>query len=192
MLNLLIFGPPGAGKGTQAALIAKEYQLTHLSSGDILRQELKNGQLGAQIKKYQDAGKLVPDRLVIKMIETAVIKKIKGRGFIFDGYPRNLKQAHSLDKLFKSKALGIDLVLNLKLNEAEASKRIILRGQASGRSDDNKKTIKARFQVYRAQTYPLLDFYKKQKKVINIDGRPEIKKVFENIGKIIAKKIIEQ
>jgi adenylate kinase len=187
MLNLIIFGSPGAGKGTQAALIAKKYKLNHLSSGDILRQELNNGSLGKKIKKYQLAGQLVPDALVIKMIETAAAKKIKTPGLIFDGYPRNLGQARSLDKFFKSHHAQLDLVLNLQLSETEAIKRIILRGQVSGRSDDNRQTVKKRLQVYRTQTAPLLDYYKKQKKVVDIDGRPSIDVVLKNIQQIIAK-----
>jgi len=187
MLNLIIFGSPGAGKGTQAALIAKTYKLAHLSSGDILRQELKNGELGARIKKYQDAGRLVPDNLIIEMIESAALKKIKGAGFIFDGYPRNLKQAKSLDKFLTKHGAAITIVLNLKLSEREAERRIILRSQTSGRSDDNHQTIKNRFRVYRLQTAPILDYYKQQKKVINIDGRPDIKSIFKNIAKLLAK-----
>jgi len=187
MLNLIIFGSPGAGKGTQAALIDKTYKLAHLSSGDILRQELKNGKLGARIKKYQDAGRLVPDNLIIEMIESAALKKIKGAGFIFDGYPRNLKQAKSLDKFLTKHNTAITTVFNLKLSEREAKRRIILRRQTSGRSDDNYQTIKNRFLVYRLQTAPILDYYKQQKKVINIDGRPDIKSIFKKITKLLTK-----
>lgn len=186
MLNLIIFGPPGAGKGTQATLIATEYKLIHLSSGDILRQELRNGQLGIQIKKYQDAGKLVPDDLITEMVEKTAGQKMKKAGLIFDGYPRNLKQAKSLDKFLTAKKSSIDLVLNLKLSEREAEKRIILRGKTSGRSDDNHETVKKRFHVYRLQTAPLLDYYKKQNKVINIDGRPDIETVLKNIKNILS------
>ena len=187
MLNLIIFGPPGAGKGTQAAMIATEYKLAHLSSGEILRQELKNGALGGKIRKYQEAGKLVPDNLVIEMVEKAAGKKIKGNGFIFDGYPRNLRQTKALDKFFKAHKASLDIVLNLKLSEAEAERRILLRGKTSGRSDDNHKTIMSRFKVYRAQTAPILDYYHKQKKVINIDGRPKVEIIFKKIKEIIAK-----
>lgn len=182
MLNLIIFGPPGAGKGTQAALIASQYKLIHLSSGEILRRELENGALGKKIKSYQDSGRLVPDTLIIKMIESALVKKMTGRGFIFDGYPRNLKQAKALDKFFNDHQTPINLVLNLKLSESEAAKRILLRAKTSGRSDDNLKTIQNRFQVYRTQTAPLLEYYQEQEKIINIDGRPDIKTIFENIN----------
>lgn len=187
MLNLIIFGPPGAGKGTQAILLAKKYKLTHLSSGDLLRQELKNGELGKKIKGYQDAGKLVPDSIIIKMMENAVAKNIKGKGFIFDGYPRNPRQAKHLDKFLKGNRLNINAVFNLKLSQEEAAKRIILRGKTSGRSDDNLKTINNRYKVYRKQTAPLLEYYKAQKKVINIDGRPEIKLISKEINTSITK-----
>ncbi len=182
MLNLIIFGPPGAGKGTQAALIAKKYKLTHLSSGEILRQELKNGELGSKIRNYQASGKLVPDALIIKMMESAIQKNLNGRGFIFDGYPRTIKQAKALNKFYQTNKIFLSLIINLKLSEPEAAKRILLRGQTSGRSDDNTKTIRKRFQVYRQATEPILEYYKKQKKLINIDGRPDIKTIFQLIS----------
>lgn len=187
MLSLVIFGPPGAGKGTQAELIAKKYHLTHLSSGDLLRRELKSGALGKKIKQYQDRGRLVPDTLIIKMMENAVTKKITGAGFIFDGYPRTVKQAEALAKFFKVKKMELAAVLNLQLGEKEALKRIILRSRVSGRSDDNLKTIANRFKVYRAQTAPLLKYYRARKKIINIDGRPEIEKIFTEIIKKVTK-----
>ncbi len=181
MLNILIFGPPGAGKGTQASLIAKQFKLKHLSSGDLLRQERENGVLGRQIRKYQDSGHLVPDSLIIKMFEAAVAKELKGAGFIFDGYPRNLRQAKALDKFFKTHGSALHLVINLKLSATEAARRVVLRGKTSGRSDDNRKTVLSRFQVYLVQTKPLLEYYKKQKKILHIDGRPPVPEVFKQI-----------
>lgn len=189
MLNLLIFGPPGAGKGTQASLLAKKYALNHLSSGELLRQERENGLLGVKIKKYQDAGRLVPDSLIIKMVEGAIKKNLDGKGFIFDGYPRNIYQAKTLDRLFKTLGKNIQIVFNLKLNSKAATERILLRGKTSGRSDDNKKTIAHRLQVYRQQTAPLLKYYQAQGKLKNIDGRPDIKSVFRQISDTIKTNI---
>jgi adenylate kinase len=187
MLNLIIFGPPGSGKGTQAALIAKKYKLAHLSSGDILRQELKNGSLGASIKKYQETGRLVPDNIIIAMMEATAVRKLKTKGLVFDGYPRNLRQARQLDRFLKEQRTALTLVLNLKLSEQDAQKRIINRGKTSGRNDDNLKTIRTRFQIYRAQTEPILKYYQAQKKIIAVDGRPSIQKVTQNITDILKK-----
>jgi len=184
MINLIIFGPPGAGKGTQAELIAQKYRLTHLSSGEILRRERASKRFGRQIKKYQDSGKLVPDALVIKMVEANAAKKIAG-GLIFDGYPRNLKQARSLDKFFRKHRTPVVTVLNLRLSEDEAIRRIITRGLTSGRSDDKRATIKKRFAVYRTQTAPLLKYYRRQQRLITVDGRPDIKTVNRHISAII-------
>jgi len=186
---LIIFGPPGAGKGTQAAFIVKRYRLAHLSSGDILRRELKNGTLGKKIKAYQDGGRLAPNALVIAMIERVMKRKIKGAGFIFDGYPRTLRQAKALDKFFQTHKTSLNLVLNLKLREKDARDRLLARGRDTGRSDDNAETIKKRFSVYRRQTRPLLKYYRARKKVIDLDGRPAIEKIARTIRAILAEKL---
>ncbi len=186
MLNIVIFGPPGAGKGTQASLVAKKYNLRHLSSGDLLRLERENGELGDKIKKYQDSGQLVPDQLIIKLIKAAVLKKSSTAGIVFDGYPRNIKQASSLKKLFQEKREEIDVVINLKLSAEKAAQRILLRGQTSGRSDDNKKVILNRFRVYKSQTAPLLEYYQNQGKIVNIDGSLDVETVFNKIQSAIT------
>ncbi len=187
MLNIVIFGSPGAGKGTQAELLAASYGLSHLSSGDILRRELKKGPLGKEIKSYQDAGKLVPDKLIVAMMEKAMAKALKGKGMVLDGYPRNMAQAKKLDAFLKKRETSLNAVLNLKLPQVEAIKRLILRSQTSGRSDDNPKTIKARLKIYQEQTKPILEYYKVSKRLINIDGRPAIKEIEGNIRIIINK-----
>ena len=185
MINLIIFGTPGAGKGTQAELIAKKYNLIHLSSGNILRQEIENGELGPEIKKYLDNGTLVPDSLITAMMEKAVAKQISDHGLIFDGYPRNLNQAKSLQTFFTNNNLDLDAVINLEISEEEAKNRILLRGKTSGRSDDNPETISSRFHTYHEQTKPLLDYYQDLGKIINIDGQPEIETVYQNIAQEI-------
>ncbi len=185
MLNLVIFGPPGAGKGTQAALIAKQFKLNHLSSGKLLRDNQEDQKTKSKIKKYQIAGKLVPDYLVIKIVEDAIQQGMKGAGIILDGYPRNLSQARALDKFFRHQKTQIDLVLNIRLSEKEAVRRIMLRAGTSGRADDNIQTIENRFKVYHAKTTPVLNYYRAQKKIITIDDRPSIVKVFQQIKKTI-------
>lgn len=184
-MNIIIFGPPGAGKGTQAKLIAEKNDLSHLSSGELSRQMMNDKKLGAKIKKCLDAGRLVPNDIIINIVEKYIEDNSEKSGFIFDGYPRNLGQAKALDKLAKHDHTKIDAVINLKLNEEEALKRILLRGQNSGRSDDNIKTTRNRLKVYRERTAPLLEYYKKQNKLKTIDGLQSIKKLEKEIEKII-------
>lgn len=186
MTNLIFFGTPGAGKGTQAELISQKYNLTHLSSGQILRQEMTSGELGAEIKSYVDKGVLVPNELVIAMMEKAAQKSWKNdAGVIFDGYPRNVEQAESLEKFFTDNGLELTAVINLEISEEEAKKRILLRGENSGRSDDNPETISERFKTYHEQTKPLIDYYAASGKIKTIDGAPDIETVAKSIYQII-------
>lgn len=186
MTNLIFFGTPGAGKGTQAELISQKYNLTHLSSGQILRQEISGGELGEKIKAYVDKGILVPNELVIAMMEKAAKASwTRGDGVIFDGYPRNLEQAESLEKFFAANNLELTAVLNLEISEEEAKKRILLRGETSGRSDDNPETISERFKTYHEQTKPLIDYYTASGKIKTIDGAPDIETVAKDIFQIV-------
>jgi adenylate kinase len=186
MTNLIFFGTPGAGKGTQAELISKKYKLTHLSSGQILRQEISGGELGEKIKTYVDKGILVPNELVIAMMEKAAKASwTRGDGVIFDGYPRNLEQAESLQKFFIANNLELTAVINLEISEEEAKKRILLRGESSGRSDDNPETVSERFKTYHEQTKPLIDYYMASEKIKTIDGAPDIETVAKDISQII-------
>lgn len=185
MLNIVIFGPPGAGKGTQAQLIAEKYGLIHLSSGEILRQKRGRDELGKKISFYQDRGRLVPNNLIIEMMNLAISQQPSDRGLIFDGYPRNLAQVRALTRTLKNRHQKLNAVLNLQLSQKEASQRIILRGKKSGRLDDNWQTLKPRFQTYRSQTSPLIEYYRAQNILINIDGRPAIASIFKKIDKIL-------
>ena len=182
MSNLLIFGPPGAGKGTQADLISQKYHQTHLSSGDILRNGTDDEETGKKIKELLSAGQLVPDSLMIGIMEKAIDKSVHNGGFILDGYPRTIPQAEALDAFFDKAGITLHAVLNLELTETEAIGRILARGKTSGRSDDNAETAKTRLEVYRAQTAPLLKYYRQQGKVIDIDGHPSIEDVFKAIS----------
>lgn len=184
-MNIIIFGPPGAGKGTQAKIIAQENNLVHLSSGELSRQMLNDKELGEKIKKYLDSGQLVPNNIIIDIVEKFIEDNATCDGFIFDGYPRNLGQAKALDHLAKKDKTNIHLVINLKLTEEEALRRILLRGKMSGRSDDNMKTVENRLRIYRERTAPILSYYRDQKKLKNIDGSQTIKKIAKEIKKII-------
>ncbi|OQX97983.1 MAG: adenylate kinase [Bacteroidetes bacterium 4572_128] len=186
MLNIVLFGAPGAGKGTQAKFIVEKYNLVHLSTGDILRNEIKNEtNLGKKAQKYMDKGKLVSDDLVIAMIGKK-LEKEKSEGFIFDGFPRTEKQAVALDKFLWEKNLEIKLMLKLKTDEDELIRRILSRGRESGRADDQDYgVIQNRIKVYNKKTSPLVDFYKNQNKFKEISGMGSIKDISERVFKTI-------
>jgi len=184
-MNIIIFGPPGAGKGTQAKIVAEKYKLDHLSSGELSRQMLGDKILGSKIKKHLDKGELVPNKIIIDVVERYIKKNKKDKGFVFDGYPRNIGQARALNIFCKKENLTIDLIINLKLSEKESLKRILLRAKTSGRGDDNLKTSKNRLAIYRKRTAPVLDYYKKQKKLKVIEGKKSIELVAKEIDSLI-------
>ena len=186
-MNIIIFGSPGAGKGTQAKIIAEKENLSHLSSGELSRQMTRNKEFGEIIKDCLSKGNLVPNKIIIDIVENYILKNRKLSGFIFDGYPRNIGQAKALDKLAKKENTKIDLVINLKLSQEEALKRILKRGESSGRSDDNLKTIKNRLKVYKKRTEPLLDYYKDKNILHTVDGKKSIESISKDIEKIIYK-----
>jgi len=181
MKNYIIFGAPGAGKGTQAKLLAEKYGLVHLSSGEILRKEIKSGELGEKVKKYLSSGRLVPGELINSIMEKAIKHHKKAQGFVFDGFPRTVGQARALDKTLKKDGEKIDEVLKIRISEEEGIKRIIERAKTSGRSDDNRKVIKNRFKIYHREMHPIIAYYQKQKKLIIIDGHGKIKDIFKDL-----------
>ncbi len=187
MFNLVLFGPPGSGKGTQAQKLIEKYKLVHLSTGDLLRNEIANQTpLGLEAKKIMDSGQLVPDEVVIGIINNCLEKNTGANGFLFDGFPRTLKQAEALDKLLVEKATGINLVLALEVNENELVRRLLERGKTSGRSDDtSEEVIRKRFQVYSNDTAPVAAYYKEQGKFKPIFGEGSIDEIFDALCKEI-------
>ena len=187
MLNIVLFGPPGAGKGTQAEKIIEKYQLIHLSTGDILRAELAaQTPLGQEAKKYMDKGELLPDKVVIEMIGSKIEKSHDSNGFIFDGFPRTTTQAEALDILLHKKNTPISIMLSLEVEKNELVKRLLGRGQVSGRSDDQDESIiENRIKVYNNETTPVKGFYEKQGKYRAIDGMGTIDEIFERLCKVI-------
>lgn len=182
MKNIIIFGPPGSGKGTQAAMLKEHFNLLHISTGDLLREEIKNETaLGMQAKKFMDAGELVPDAVVINMIGGTVddAKAKNKSGIIFDGFPRTVAQAEALDTLLAEKNTSISTVLSLTVDEEELTKRILLRGKDSGRADDrDEATIKRRVAEYRTKTEPVANYYAQKNLVKQIEGVGSIEDIF--------------
>ena len=180
MFNLVLFGPPGSGKGTQATNLIEKYKLEHLSTGNILRNDIANKTpLGLEAKKIMDAGQLVPDEVVIGIIDNCLEKNADANGFLFDGFPRTINQAKALDKLLELKKTQIDLVLALQVNEEELVRRLLERGKTSGRSDDtSEEVIRKRFQVYSNDTEPVAQHYKEDDKFKAIAGEGSIDDIF--------------
>jgi len=187
MLNLVLFGPPGAGKGTQSALLIDTYNLVHLSTGDIFRYNMKAGtELGNLAKSYIDKGALVPDEVTIGMLEAEVNANADAKGFIFDGFPRTTAQAEALDAFLSTKGTGITAMLALEVEEQELITRLLERGKSSGRADDqNPEIIKNRIQVYENETAILKDYYTAQNKFVGVDGVGSIESITESLCKEI-------
>lgn len=187
MLNIVLFGPPGAGKGTQAVKLVEKYKLVHLSTGDIFRTNIKGGtELGTLAKSYMEKGDLVPDEVTIRMLESEVNRDVNPKGFIFDGFPRTTAQAEALDKFLASKNIYITTTLALEVDEEELTKRIVLRGKESGRVDDQDANIVMnRVKEYNTKTAPLKDFYLKQGKLKTIHGIGSIDDIFTALCKSI-------
>jgi adenylate kinase len=213
-MDIILLGPPGSGKGTQAKMIADKYKVKHISTGDILRENVRNGTpLGVEAKKFMDAGKLVPDSLLIDIIKDRLAKPDVKAGWMLDGYPRTIPQAEALDKILPSLGQKIDVVLNVDVPDQELIKRVTGRRMckcgttyhvqfnppktagkcdACGadlyqRQDDTEETVKQRLDAYHKQTQPLIDFYTKRGIVANINGTGDIKAIFGEISKVLDK-----
>lgn len=190
MLNIVIFGAPGSGKGTQSELLIKRYGLKHVSTGEILREEIKaDTELGRLADTYMSKGQLVPDKIVIDMLAELIEKNANVRGFIFDGFPRTLPQGEALDVMLHEHGRNIDIVISLEVEEEELINRLLNRGKVLGRSDDNREIIESRLNVYANQTSPLIDFYKKQNKLTRVKGKGSIEEIFNSIAREIDKVI---
>ena len=187
MINIVLFGKPGAGKGTQAEFLKEKYNLTHLSTGDIFRFNIKNQtQLGQLAKSYMDGGALVPDDVTIKMLKNEVDKNSTSAGFLFDGFPRTLSQAEALDVFLTSKNQKITATIALDANDEILVQRLLERGKISGRPDDqDEEKIRKRYQEYNDKTAPLTNYYQKQNKFFTVDGIGQISEVTDRLNKII-------
>jgi len=188
MINLVLFGPPGAGKGTQAERIVEKHKLVHLSTGDIFRRNIKeHTELGNLAKSYMDKGELVPDEVTIKMLESEVDQHDEPNGFIFDGFPRTSAQAKALDAFLETKNTSITVMLALSVEDGELKERLAKRAEVSGRVDDaDPEVIANRIAVYKKETAPVADFYKAQNKYEEVDGIGSIEEISEKLFDAIS------
>jgi adenylate kinase len=182
MLNIVIFGAPGSGKGTQSEKIVEKYGINHISTGDVLRAEIKNGtELGKTAKSYIDQGQLIPDSLMVDILASVFDSFEDSKGVIFDGFPRTIAQAEALKQMLKDRGQDVSVMLDLEVPEDELMTRLIKRGKESGRADDNEETIKKRLVVYHSQTAPLIDWYKEDGKYQHINGLGALDRIFGDI-----------
>ncbi|GAB4240850.1 MAG: adenylate kinase [Ekhidna sp.] len=187
MLNIVLFGPPGAGKGTQSEKIIQKHSLQHISTGNLFRKHIgEETELGTLAKSYMDAGNLVPDEVVIGMVEDKITESLSSNGFIFDGFPRTVNQAEALDKMLEKHGLSISGMIALEVPEEELKKRIKERAKTSGRVDDQDDAkIDNRIAVYKKETSPVADYYKAQNKFSSVNGVGTIEEIYEKIEESI-------
>lgn len=186
MLNIVITGAPGSGKGTQSDLIVNNYGLYHISTGDMLRAEIKAGsEIGKQAEQIIAEGRLVPDEVMIEMLHKQILEHKDAKGFIFDGFPRTVAQAEALDKMLAGVGEKIDILLVMNVKHETLVERLILRGQTSGRADDNKETIEKRLAVYTENTLPVIEFYRSTGRLTEADNNTTVDECFAQIKNII-------
>ncbi|MDT8392652.1 MAG: adenylate kinase [Bacteroidales bacterium] len=188
MLNIVIFGPPGSGKGTQSVKLAEKYNLTHISTGDIFRSEIRaKTALGLKVQSIIESGELVSDDLLVDLLLSAMQKNKDTEGYLFDGYPRTTRQALDLEELLNEVNGSVDFVLALDVPDQELMDRLLNRARLEGRKDDTVEVIANRLKVYHEQTRPLMDYYRSQGKLAVVDGVGSIDEIFANLCKVIDK-----
>ncbi len=187
-MRLILFGPPGAGKGTQANKISENYVAAHISTGDMLRSAVKNGtELGTLAKSFMDKGELVPDDVIIGIIKDRIKEGDAKQGFMLDGFPRTIAQAEALNGMLEEESESIDTVVSIEVNDEEIISRILERAKIEGREDDTEDVVRNRLNVYRNQTEPLKDFYKTEGILAEVDGMGTIDEVFDRIKEVLNK-----
>lgn len=186
MKNIIFFGPPGAGKGTQADLLSTHLNVPHISTGDMIRAQIASGtELGNQVKQIVESGSLVSDDIVIKIVEARISEEDCKNGFLLDGFPRTVVQAEKLDALLESMSYKLDTVIDLQVAEDIVIERLLLRATTSGRADDDEQVLRDRMKVYKDQTFPLIDYYKSSGLIKSVDGVGTLEEVYERILKAI-------
>ncbi len=183
MLNILIFGAPGSGKGTQSAFVKEHYGLEHISTGDMLRAEIKKGSsVGKKAEALIANGQLVPDEIIVEMMDNRLSEMgNQAKGVIFDGFPRTVAQAKSLEKMLQKRGEDVSILVELEVEEEELIRRIIERGKSSGRSDDNENSVRNRLKVYHSDTEPVISYFEKQGKYISVCGMGEVSEITRRI-----------
>jgi adenylate kinase len=190
MFNLVLFGPPGSGKGTQSVRIAERFGFAHISTGDIFRKEIREKTpLGLKVQGIIEKGELVSDELLIEILENALGKFSNVKGFVFDGFPRTIRQAEDLDKLMVKRNDSVTLVLSLDVNDTEIITRLLKRAEIEGRKDDTREVIENRIRIYNEQTQPLISYYKKQGRFVGVQGIGTIDEIFNGLCEQIEKKL---
>ena len=190
MFNIIIFGPPGSGKGTQSIKLAEKYSLTHISTGDIFRSNIKaKTELGLRVQSIIESGELVPDELLVDLLRSAMEKHPATSGFLFDGFPRTLQQTHDLDMLLKESDSNVGVVLALDVHDDELMERLLNRAKLEGRKDDTEEVISNRLEVYHGQTKPLMDHYDAKGKLERVQGVGGIDDIFASLAMVVDKRI---